>query len=118
MRRLVAAFGLLLVACGGNVSGGGSDPDPEGAQEPEDDPAAPSTHAGHEPSNADTELGECKLGPPIYETSGTPCTWLADNRCYVARDMACNCVCPRDRDSQCTSGFEAGPEGRVQVDCY
>jgi hypothetical protein len=117
MRRLVAAFGLVLAACGGNVSGSGDD-DPEVGEE-QDDPAPPSTppKQGSNP-DADTELGECKLGPLSYEADGGSCAWVADNRCYAARDMACNCACPRDRNSQCSSGFEAGPNGHVQVDCY
>lgn len=118
MRSLVAALGFVLAACGGNVTGSGSDPDPEGGGE-EQDSGSPLTPPGHdEPSHADTELGECKLGPLVYETDGKPCAWLADNRCYAARDMACNCVCPRDRNSHCTSGFDDGPDGRVVVDCY
>lgn len=120
MRRLVAALGLvtLVAACGGNVSGGGSH-DPEGGDEPATDPEQSATPGGNgDFADADTELGECKLGPLSYETDGGTCAWLADNRCYAARDMACNCICPRERNSQCTSGFEAGPNGHVLVDCY
>jgi len=66
--------------------------------------------------DADTELGECTLGFPVFGT-GRPCAWVADDRCYDTREMACNCECPRDRDSQCVSGFGAGPDGRVLVEC-
>jgi hypothetical protein len=51
------------------------------------------------------------------ETYGIACPWVADSRCYEARDMACNCACPRDRDSQCLSGFGEGPDGHVEVVC-
>lgn len=68
-------------------------------------------------SKGDTELGECQLGFPASGTN-KPCAWIADNRCYESRQMACNCACPRDHDSVCTSGFGAGTDGRVPVDCF
>jgi hypothetical protein len=117
-RYQVVAAGLL-VACGGVVEGGSgnrdrgepgahSQPAPGGEQEPD----APGT--GIDPS-ADTELGECVLG--YRETWEMPCAWVADSRCYATREMACNCACPRDRDSQCVSGFAGGPDAHVLVAC-
>jgi hypothetical protein len=105
---------VLLVGCGGIVersSGGTGDGAPQApSEQPGDDSGAP----GIDP-RSDTELGECVLG--YLETFSKPCAWVADDRCYDARQMACNCVCPRDRDSQCTSGFDGGPDGHVWVDC-
>jgi hypothetical protein len=117
-RTLVAGFGVLafiVAACGGNVAGGSREDDGD-AENPASQPDSPSGHGDGHPE-ADTELGECTLGPYVYETEGAPCAWLTDNRCYETRDMACNCACPRDRNSQCTSGFEAGPNGQVWVSC-
>ena len=121
MGKLLTAFGigslLAIVACGGNVSGGSQDPEDSEQPETQPDPSAtPSGKGGF--GDANTELGPCTLGPVVYETDGAPCAWLADNRCYVERSMACNCACPRERDSQCMSGFEAGPDGHVEVYCY
>jgi hypothetical protein len=118
MRSVVLGFGcvlVLLTACGGRAIGGSEGEDPVGEPDPSD---------SEEPAPADedgfsdyTELGECKLGQYSYEVSGN-CAWVGDGRCYESRAMACNCVCPRQRESQCSSGFDAGPDGRVAVDCY
>ena len=117
MRRLRATLGLVVaafsVACGGNTAGGGSEPGEDDSTLSEADEMA-----GAIDPKADTELGDCKLGVAAYGTGASPCPWVADNRCYTTRAMACNCACPRERDSQCLSGFESGPEGRVEVDCF
>jgi hypothetical protein len=114
---------VLLVGCGGVVEGG-SRQDGSG-EEPSTNPGkVPVTSSdedadaggGLDDPNADTELGECKLG--YAETYLKDCAWVAEQRCYETRQMACNCVCPRDRDSQCTSGFGSGPEGHVWVACH
>jgi hypothetical protein len=127
MRTWFTSLGVGMViaaaACGGNVSGGSQDPDPQDPEPsdapPKTEPDAPAKTPGTGNfGNADTELGPCTLGPLVYETDGAPCAWLADNRCYAERSMACNCACPRERDSQCTSGFDEGPQGRVVVECY
>jgi hypothetical protein len=105
----------LAAACGGSVTGGGSEADerlPDSGDTPNDQPP------GDYKPPAGTELGECKLGVSAYRESEQPCPWVAGERCYGTREMACNCVCPRDRDSQCSSGFEGGPDGRVEVYCF
>ena len=118
-RQMVRALllGAFLVACGGHTEGGtdqtGENDPPEtgnGKGNP-DDQGSPSNVDG------DTPLGECVLGFAPYASEGRSCTWLADDLCYESRDMACNCVCPRNRDSQCASGFEGGPDSRVEVYC-
>lgn len=110
------AVWLGIVACGGNVSGGSDGPegDPDGSDSPsrEPDPSSPDTVDG-----ADTALGDCKLGPRLFDGSDEPCAWVAKERCYAEREMACNCACPRGRNSQCASGFDAGPNGQVWVSC-
>jgi hypothetical protein len=120
---LVGGLGVvalsLAAACGGSVTGGGSEEDEPALPDPNDTPAKPSDQpSGKDNPNADTELGACKLGVSALGESAYPCPWVAGERCYTTREMACNCVCPRDRDSQCSSGFEAGPDGRVEVYCY
>ena len=119
----VAGLGLLLgvlaLACGGRTEGGVPNTrEPEPATGSKDPPSSGcgALH-GQCDADADTELGECELGPRVF-SSNEPCGWLADERCYDTREMACNCACPRDRDSQCLSGFDEGPDGHVQVDCF
>ncbi|RYZ07247.1 MAG: hypothetical protein EOO73_12835 [Myxococcales bacterium] len=113
---LTSLFLVLLVSCGGVVERSSRDREV-------DDPAAPAPTelpsedepAGGIDPNADTALGECELGFP--ETYSKPCAWVAEDRCYDSRKMACNCACPRDRDSQCLSNFANGPDGHVWVAC-
>ncbi len=109
---------LLLVACGGVVersSRDGENEEPGAPTElPADDDGAKTPPGGIDP-NADTELGECALG--YAETFAKPCAWVAEERCYETRQMACNCACPRDRNSQCLSGFADEPDGHVWVAC-
>lgn len=111
---------MLAVACGGNVEGGGQK-DPEGGDvSSTPDPGtngADDEEFGSDNPDADIDLGACKLGPAESYSSSAPCAWVADKRCYSSREMACNCACPRSRNSQCASGFEDGPDGHVWVAC-
>jgi hypothetical protein len=109
---------LLLAGCGGRTDAGGGgtegstdDQKTSGAEQPKDDPDTGSSAPG------DTPLGECVLGALARPAMGDPCPWLAEGRCYESREMACNCICPRSKDSQCLSGFEGGPNSRVEVLC-
>lgn len=126
----VLGLGLVLagvvLACGGRTESyspeslrrqptvPGATKNPE--QKP-DDPDGVDCGALVEQCEGDTELGACTPGSMVYDTPGA-CPWVAENRCYATREMACNCACPRDRDSQCSSGFDSGPSGRVDVDCF
>lgn len=118
MRCNITGLALLLVlgtlACGGEVRRSGRDTGSSNSQASspnQDDPMSSSF------GEADTAVGDCVPGPPEEEALYGPCMWVADGRCYQEREMACNCVCPRDRDSQCSSGFDAGPNGHVKVSC-
>lgn len=117
MVRCAALLTLCLMAasagCGGIVERSSRDPEP-GDGEPSQSGSEPDS-PGAVPGESDTELGECKLGPK--ESFDVPCAWVAQGRCYSTREMACNCVCPRSRDSQCISGFAAGQDGHVGVSC-
>lgn len=114
---------LLLPACGGVVEGGTRDPEggaADGGAGSTSTSASPPSKSnetpGHDNPNADTELGDCSLGrPEAYDDM--PCPWVAKNRCYEEREMACNCACPRTRNSACVSGFDDGPQGHVKVSC-
>ena len=108
---------LLAAACGGNVEGGSRDVK-EGA--PDAEPGVPPAgqNQGTDSPNASVDLGECTLGPAENRAVDDPCPWVADDRCYETREMACNCACPRSRDSQCVSGFADGPDGHVWVACH
>jgi hypothetical protein len=103
-----------LLACGGEVTGGGSQSSSTAEQ------SSPS-QGGSQPKSTfgapNTALGDCVEGPLEGSAEATSCTWVAKQHCYEQREMACNCACPRDRDSQCLSGFDKGPTGHVPVDC-
>ena len=103
----------LLAACGGNVEGGSRDVK-EGA------PGVPPAGQDQGTDNPDArvDLGDCTLGPAENRAADDPCPWVADDRCYQTREMACNCACPRSRNSQCVSGFADGPDGHVWVACH
>ena len=110
---------MSMLACGGRVETSSKDP---GESSTTGDPmAATSSSASSDPGidnpDADTELGVCKLGPLEFAKPDEPCAWVVDHRCYASHDMACNCACPRSRNSQCVSGFDAGPNGHVGVLC-
>lgn len=106
---------LGVVGCGGVVEGGSRDPDESSDPSREQPPKPEADSSGIRDPDADTELGTCVLGKA--ERYDEPCAWVANERCYATREMACNCACPRTRDSQCVSGFGAGPDGHVWVDC-
>jgi len=109
---------MLAVACGGNVEGGGSkDPGEGEPKAPSPSKSADDPPFGSDNPDADTDLGSCKLGPVESYSSSKPCAWVAEGHCYDDREMACNCACPRSRNSQCASGFEGGPNGHVWVAC-
>lgn len=119
MRILVVVIVSGLLGCGGVVEGGSGDPG-EASEPPREGPAGESPEPDADSSGigdpmADTELGSCVPGKK--ERYDQPCAWVANERCYATREMACNCACPRTRDSQCVSGFGAGPDGHVWVDC-
>jgi hypothetical protein len=105
----------MAVGCGGIAEGRSPEPEPDSGEGAASAGKAPEKSGGTLPVEGDTELGECRLGTP--EAGSDTCPWLFERRCYDSRDMACNCACPRSRDSLCLSGFEAGPFGRVEVSC-
>jgi hypothetical protein len=118
-RVLPLSVSLLALACGGRAVGGG-EKDPEGGEPTSPHPTTKDSddeEFGGDNPDADTDLGDCKLGPVENYSSPEPCAWVADKRCYSSREMACNCACPRSRNSQCASGFEDGPDGHVWVAC-
>ena len=123
MSRWVTSFGCLLLAlpvaaaCGGNVEGGSRDVK-ETAPGPEPSAPVASENQGRDNPDADVDLGDCTLGPAESYATADPCPWVAEDRCYQTREMACNCACPRSRNSHCASGFEDGPDGHVWVACH
>ena len=111
---LIVTCLMAATGCGGIAEGRAPAPEPDDAQG-----SAGKASASDKPSDpapdGDTPLGDCKLGPA--EGTSSMCAWVADRRCYTTRDMACNCACPRSRDSLCLSGFDAGENAHVAVSC-
>jgi hypothetical protein len=118
MRRAVLGFlGFLLsslLGCGGIAQGGGTDPEPDGST----NSAKGGTNSTDSFGNADTAVGECIEGPLEADAAFDMCAWVAKGRCYMEREKACNCACPHDRDSQCSSGFGGPGNGHVKVSCF
>lgn len=106
----------LALACGGVVETS-SDPGESTPAKSTPKQTGTSGTTGTNNPDADTDLGDCKLGPAENYDSDVPCAWVADHHCYDTREMACNCACPRSHNSQCVSGFESGPNGHVGVVC-
>ena len=103
-----------MLACGGHVTR-------EVAKESSGDPSASARKGGAKATGTrvgdpDTEVGDCVEGPA--EGTTADCAWVTAGRCYADRQLACNCACPHDRNSQCVSGFDKGPDGHVSVDCF
>jgi len=114
-RALALLLTLALAGCGGRTE---SDEGQTGEDEP-DDGASPGTGGGDTPMGpGETTLGTCKPGfDPVREPSRS-CDWLAEERCYPTKTDACNCACPRDRASTCSSGFFMGAGNRTRVSCF
>jgi len=114
------ALGVILsclMACGGNVEGGGSEETTQRGGSGSTDPDSASESNETDGLELDySDLGECELGALATDID-QPCRWLADGRCYEKREMACNCICPRASKSVCTSGFAGGPRDRVRIVC-
>lgn len=96
------------MSCGGDVQ-----------REPSDDPsgsvgASGAAGAGAEDPWGGTPLGDCKGGfqPGNPEE---PCLWKVGKLCYPTKHDACNCACPKDHDSICSSGY---PDGFSPVEVY
>ncbi len=103
---------LFVAACGGSVA------------EPDDTRPEPGVESsgGAGPRTdtpfKDTPLGPCAEGFDPDEAPNDPCDWLGeDGLCYATKEAACDCVCPRDRDSTCSSGFFRGEGQATPVDC-
>jgi hypothetical protein len=46
------------------------------------------------------------------------CPYYADGLCYETKAAACNCVCPRDHDSWCSSELGESPAWTMGVSCF
>ena len=107
---------LWLLACGGRSERHEDD----GAQPSEgtgdDDPGEPSAPSSSSMPNDGVALPGCELGDRDTGELGEDCMWLADGRCYREKLDACGCICPRDHESVCSSGFPS-EAGRTPVYC-
>lgn len=107
---LIFALGFVAVSCGGQVDDGG-DEEPGGGQ----------GATGNPQSDADTDdpwngspLGDCQGGFKPGDPQ-QPCTWKVGKLCYPTKNAACNCACPKDHDSVCSSGY---PDGFSPVEVF
>ena len=107
---------LSLLGCGGEVRRSSSD---RTAAQDTSTAGTPAEATPVDPfGTPDTTLGECVKGRVEGSEGAAVCPWVVDGYCYEDRNMACNCACPHDRNSQCVSGFDSGQHGHVPVDCF
>lgn len=107
------------MACGGTVEG--TDGARANGEMPNGDddgmPSGGTRDDGSDASDAgDLALEECELGFLPNEAT-EPCNWLGDDRCYETKAKACDCLCPRDTASVCSSDFYGGEGSRTKVRC-
>jgi hypothetical protein len=117
---VVAGAVIAATGCGGRTIGDGDDGSGGRATGGNtggtvNNPDAPPDTDGDGDIDA-TDLPPCELGA-VPTSANQPCDWLADNRCYQTKVAACACLCPRDRESSCISGFPGGDNGRTAVHC-
>ncbi len=120
---VLTAAGLL--ACGGRVI-------PDEGQAPASGGSAPSKPAptttakvstgkpgSSDPPLPSKELGECVPGFDRAQNPELPCRWLTESgMCFDDSDAACACICPTDRDSICSHGFDDGPNSARLIRCF
>ena len=106
---------VLCIACGGTViTPTEEDPETNPSVEPSSDAGAAGDAGWHQ-----VPLGACEEGFDPTENPDRLCNWLGeDGRCYDSRPEACNCICPSDRDSVCSSGFYQGEGEATPVACF
>jgi hypothetical protein len=119
----LSTLGLVgLLACGGRA-----------IQEPGDDSEpsqpAPTSSAkgggGSGPGKGNStgslpskELGQCMPGFDRAQNPTLPCHWLTESgMCFDDSDAACACICPTNRNSVCSHGFDRGPDSRTLIFC-
>jgi len=125
MTRLLLGLswvGLLTpAACGGRVieqrDAGGSDSGAPVATIPVGSAGTGGKTGASNPFPSH-ELGVCTPGFDHAQNSTRPCHWLTESgKCFDDINGACACICPRDRDSVCSSGFDDGPNSATLVHC-
>ena len=74
-------------------------------------------------SRPPTSLPSKQLPPcvPGFDRAQNPwrdCRWVTETgMCFEDTDAACACICPTDRESVCSHGFDDGPNGAKLVLC-
>lgn len=122
MRLVILSAALVaLVACGGRYeepgSGGSGTSAPTGTSVGSDDSKG-SDSSGTTASLPQQDLGTCVPGFERASNPSRSCNWLTDaGVCFDTKDAACACICPRNADSVCFSGFDDGPGSATLVHC-
>ena len=112
----LAAVVSLTAGCGGQATEG-EESGGAGSRAATSGTGGSGSGSGKTP-NGGLTLGNCTPGFDLDNEPWRECAWMADGLCYDTKPAACACICPRNRnDSVCSSGFEGGPDGRVEVHC-
>ena len=115
MHRTGLWAALLCFACGGTVVA----PTEEQPTTLPSQDSSSDAGAGRDSGFKQVPLGACEEGFDPAQNPDRLCNWLGDDgRCYDSRPEACNCICPRDRDSVCSSEFYQGEGEATPVTCF
>lgn len=114
---LLCAGAIAALGCGGKAEGGSDGTDDDGSNSPAATPSASASGAKSDagaPSTPwqGTPLGPCVLGEE--QGKATECRYYAEGRCYAKKLDACACICPRDKETTCSSSFDVP----TRVLCY
>jgi hypothetical protein len=118
---VLAVVWTALAACGGRYEGPGSGGSGTGAATESSTGSGGSK--GSDSSGTTITLPKHDLGTctPGFERASNPnrsCNWLTEaGVCFDTKDAACACICPRNADSVCFSGFDDGPGSATLVHC-
>jgi hypothetical protein len=114
---IVAALLSGFIACGGQTDRTGEDLEGGAGS---GGASGGASGGGRNGAGGSTPLDECRKGAPATSNPEQFCPWVGfkDELCYVTKEAACACACPRDRASTCISSLPGGPTDRVPVECY
>lgn len=114
-------FAPAILACAGRLEGGMEEVEREGPTAADVPVDGELGSAGASPGSGFRQmpLGSCSGGwTPGEDPPGKTCDWLAEGQCYLTKDDACACICPRAAGTICLSDFPGVPGSRKRVTCH
>jgi len=117
MKHLILRLWIVgIAACGGRAE----EPGPDVSEVSTPAPSGASAGASAGPGSALPmhDLGTCLPGFEHDKQPQRACNWVdIEGLCFDTQNAACACICPRDRDSLCWTGFPQGVGSATRVHC-